>query len=70
MSSDGAIPYKVLKDFAELEGEKLLFYYGTAMYNVPGVKSVPFANRAKFVAGGAAIENHFDLVGWINREYL
>ena len=45
VNSDGAIPYKVLKDFVNLEGEKLLFYYGTAMYNVPGGRNIPFANR-------------------------
>ena len=68
VNSNGAIPFKIMKDFAALQGEKLLFYYGE-MFSFPVANDIIFANREKFVASGEAIENYFDLVGWINREY-
>ena len=68
VNSNGSIPLKVQREFANLKGEKLLMYYDE-MFSYPS-NEIPFVNRTKFVAAGEAIENYFDLVGWINKEYL
>ena len=69
VNSNGAIPYRVMRSFANLYGEKLMFYY-KEMFNFPVASNIPFANRERLVVSADAVENYFDLVGWMNREYI
>lgn len=68
VNSNGAIPFKILKDFAAVNGEKLIFHYGE-MFSFPFANDIIYVNREKLLANDEAIENSFDLVGWINRDY-
>ena len=69
VNARGAVPYNIMRDFSNLYGEKLMFYYGE-MFNFPVASNIAFAKRENLAASADAIENSFDLVGWLNREYL
>ena len=62
------VPYKVLKDFFELKGEKLFVNTHTNITCGTAYEHV-YMPELYFQKTDTAIENYFDILGWMNREY-
>ncbi len=61
--------FRALKEFMRLDGEKLFINSRNAYPVGNGIECV-YCSEENFANKHTAIENYFDILGWMNREYM
>ena len=61
-----ALPIWVIEEFGKLKGEKLFI----GVHNVPCIKNGIFMKEQFFSRKDQAIENYFDVLGWLNNNSI
>ncbi len=66
----GMIPFRTFNEFQELEGEKMIMIKDTkSLYLLNETIHCFYDAAGCFFQRDDPIENHFDIVGWLNKEY-